>query len=745
MDFYRTGVGLEERSAQASERSETKLKRSVQKEVARKSGERLRAIAGVLLTLAATMPASYGQEQAGASTSAPIHNVVQNPDKAASDLPVAPAPVPTQPIPLRISSRDYSKPFGSWLRNPAHVYMATNISKASFNNTVRLNDLVKDGKIYLSLSDAIALAIENNYDIAIARYNLDIADTDILRAKSGASILFGAPSGLVTGTLGGSTSTLSTGGGPGGTTVGSGGAGSGASGLSETTNGAGPFPENLDPTLTGTIQLQRAESPAQSIFQPRASTNTNEYNFAFNQGFVTGTALTVGFNNQRVTTNNFFNDYSPLYLSSFQAQVTQHLLQGAGIWVNKRLIYQALNDRRITDSSFRQQILYTVNQVETIYWGLVQAYEDVQARQRALDQSNQLLSDNQKQLQIGTMAPLDVVNAQSSVATDQQGLISAQSALNYQQQVIKQAIARNLNDPALSAAPVIPTDRVTLEAIPEESQPVEALVQEAFQQRPELEEAVLALKNDEITLKGARNALLPTLDVYGFYGASATGGAQSPSCFNFLSSPSAPCPPGTYPTVSFGTTLSNLVNSSSPDKGAGFNLSINLRNREAQSVQERSLMEYRQAELRLEQIYTEIRMQVANAMYAMANDRAQVRAAVAARDYAQQSLDAENKKLHLGASTTANVLLEERSLATMEDNLIAAHAAYAKDRSGLYQTLASTLQHYDINLTEAASGNVTTAPVVPGVEVAPAGNEPTMTPPATPQAVAPQTAPPAAQ
>ena len=228
---------------------------------------------------------------------------------------------------------------------------------------------------------------------------------------------------------------------------------------------------------------------------------------------------------------------------------------------------------------------------------------------------------------------------------------------------------------------MIPTDRVSLEAIPEESQPVEALVQEAFQQRPELEQAVLTLKNDEITLRGARNALLPTLDVYGFYGASATGGAQSPNCYNFLSSPAAACPPNTYPTVSYGTTLSNLVNSSSPDKGAGFNSEINLRNREAQSVQERSLMEYRQAELRLEQLHTEIRMQVVNAMYALANDRAQVRAAVAARDYALQSMDAEQKKLHLGASTTANVLLQQRSLAIAEDNLIAAHAAYAKDRA----------------------------------------------------------------
>jgi outer membrane protein TolC len=277
---------------------------------------------------------------------------------------------------------------------------------------------------------------------------------------------------------------------------------------------------------------------------------------------------------------------------------------------------------------------------------------------------------------------------------------------------------------------VIPTDRVSLEALPEESQPVEALVQEAFQQRPELEQAVLTLRNDEITLKGARNALLPTLNVYGFDGGSGVGGSQSPDCYNFLASPPGPCAPGLYPTVGYGATLNQLVNSSSPNKGAGFNLTINLRNREAQSEQERSLMEYRQAELRLEQLHTEIRMQVTNAMYALTNDRAQVKAAVAARDYAQQSLDAEVKKLRLGASTTANVLQQQRNLAMAEDNLIVAHAGYAKDRAGLYQTLASTLQHYEINLTEAAAGTVTTAPVVPGVEPAKPGNEPSMTPPA---------------
>jgi outer membrane protein TolC len=449
---------------------------------------------------------------------------------------------------------------------------------------------------------------------------------------------------------------------------------------------------------------------------PTLDTNTNQYNFTANQGFVTGTALQVAFSNSRTTTDNPFQDYSPYLNSVFKATVTQHLLQGAGIWVNKRFIYQALNDRRITNASFRQQLLYTVNQVETIYWGLVQAYQDVQSKQRAMDQSTQLLSDNQKQLQIGTMAPLDVVNAQSTVATDQQALISAQSALNYQQQIIKQAITRNLNDAALSAAPVIPTDRVSLEQIPEETQPIEDLVTQAFEQRPELEQAFLTLRNDEITLKGARNALLPTLDVYGFYGSSALGGSQSPDAVNLFANGSPKYPAGTFPTIGYGTVLQNLFNSSAPDKGIGFTLSVPIRNRLAQSVQERSLMEYRQAELRMEQLYIQIRMQVENARFALTNDRAQVQAATAARDYNQQSLEAEQKKLHLGASTTANVLAQQRAVAIAEDNLITANGAYAKDRANLYQTLASTMQHYGINLPEAAKGSVAGAPVITGVK-----------------------------
>jgi outer membrane protein TolC len=303
------------------------------------------------------------------------------------------------------------------------------------------------------------------------------------------------------------------------------------------------------------------------------------------------------------------------------------------------------------------------------------------------------------------------------VASDKQALLSSQNNLSYQQLIIKQAIARNLNDAALIAAPVIPTDRVSLEPLAEENQTPEELTQQAFKNRPELEEAVLTIQKDAITLKGARNALLPTLDAYGFYSATGLGGALNPDAICDLST-GAKCSAASYPSVSYGTAFDRLFESKAPDKGVGFNLSIPLRNRTAQADQARSLIEYRQAEMHLEQLYTQIHIQVVNAQIALSNDRELVKSAQAARDYNQQSLDAEVKKLHLGASTTANVLQQQRNLASAENSLIAAKASYAQARAALYQMLASTLQHYGINLNEATVGTVKAAPVIPGLEPA---------------------------
>jgi outer membrane protein len=661
---------------------------------------------------------------------------VQNDTTGQAGLPQAPAPKLTEPLYLEDTNIDYRKP-KSHFPNPIAPYTPMNVPQPRTGNTTRLDQLLQGGKIYLSLADAVSLALENNYDIAIARINLDIADTDILRAKAG-SFLRGVSSGLVQNTLGGSTSTILTGGGPGATSAGTGGAGAGAGGLVTSTNGGGPAPEGLDPVLTGQLSYEAQSAPQlNTLFSGGLSvlnTDTATYNFNYVQGFLTGTQLTVGFNNTRVTTNNPFSDYSPSFTTGFRATATQHLLQGFGPGVNGRFILQAKNDRRITDSSFRQQLLYTVNQVENIYWALVSAYEDEQAKERALAQSTQLTADNRKQLEIGTLAPLDVVNSDSAVATDKQALVASKTNLEYQQLIMKQAIARNLNDPQLANAPVVPTDRVSLERLQEEDMPSEDLVKQAYVNNPQIEQAALALKNNEITIKAFKNGLLPTVDAYAFYGANALGGAQNPGAIDFTTN--QPFPPGHFPTVGYGTAFGNLFNSTAPDKGVGVNINVTLRNRTAQADQARSQMEFRQTQMRIQQLYAQIRIQVINQQYALTNDRAQVQAAQAARDYAAQSLDAEQKKYKLGASTTANVLQQGRNLAGSENNLISATAAYAKDRSELHQLLANTLETYGISIQSAATGAPGQAPVIPGLTAPKAPEAPkpiSVTPTAPPQ------------
>lgn len=682
---------------------------SEQKKRSAESFKKLKVWAAVACVLAGTAP-SYAMGFGGPQQSA---------TPAQANMPSAPQPHIATPLYLRPSGHDFSKARG-YFPNPLAPYLPINLPPGqNVLNSMTLSSLMRNGKIYLSLNDAVMLALENNYDIAIQRLNLNIADTDILRARAGSN-LFGVPSGLVTGTLGGSTASVSAvGGGPGGTSSASGGAGAGASGLTLSTNGGGPAPESLDPTLKAQIELNRVKTPSQNVLfsggLASTDTNTNTYNFTYNQGFATGTALQVSFNNTRETTNNPFSAYSPTLSSSFNAQISQNLLQGFGPGINRRFIVQAKNDRRIADSAFRAQLLYTINQVEDIYWGLVSAYEEVVSKQQAAQQSASLVKDDEKQLQVGAIAPLDLVNVKQQHASDQQALIAAQSTLEYQQLLMKQAISRDLSDAAIANAPIVPTDRVNLAETQDEQQPIDQLVQEADENSPAIEQAYLALKNDKITLKAVKNGMLPKVNVYAFYGAQGLGGAVSPYCNGSIFG-SQFCKTGA--AAGYGTVLGNLVNSTGPNKGAGVNITIPLRNRTAQAEEERSVVEYQQEEMRLRQLRVQIRMQVTNYQYALTNDRAAVQAAIANRNYNKQSLDAEVKKLHLGAATSADVLQQERNLATADASLISATAKYATDRAELAQLLGVTLDRYGISIVDAASGKITTPPTIPGIEPA---------------------------
>jgi outer membrane protein len=637
----------------------------------------------------------------------------------ATDLPEEPPPLLTQPLYLRSTRVDYGKS-RELLPNPFGPFKPRQYARARNDGGVSLTNMQREGKIYLSLSDAITLALENNYDIAIARINLDIADTDILRARTGSS-LRGVSTGLVTNTLGGTTSTITGGGGPGGTSSASGGGGTGANGLVLSTSGSGPTPEPMDPILTGTVQYEAALAPQSNLLfsggASTVSTKTGTFNFGYQQGFSTGTLLSATYNNSRIATNNAFTTYSPNITATMRITATQHLLQGFGPGINGRLILQAKNNRQITDSSFRQQVLYTVNQVENLYWALVSAYEDTQDKAESLAQSTQLAAETRRQVDIGTMAGIEIVNADSAAASDKQAFVASQSNLQYQQLVMKQALVRNLRDRSLAKIPIVPTDRVSLEPIQEEEMPTDDLVGQVIKNNPQIEQAVLNMKNNQITIKAEKNGLLPVVDLVAFYGASALAGAQSPTALNFGTG--VAYPPGTFAPVSYGTAFGNLFNNSAPDKGVGVNVTINLRNRTAQADQSRSQMEYQQSEMRLDQLYTQMETQATNAQYALTNDRAQVAAAQAAKEYAQQSLHSEQRKYELGTSTPAIVLQQRRNLAIAANSLLSATAAYARDRAALLQLAGKTLDLYGFDVQASASGVIAHPVTVPGVTAAP--------------------------
>ena len=659
----------------------------------------IRRMAAVVLAAALVLPAGAQQAQSG-----------------------TPAEPPPAPQPERSELRDYSKPRRSF-PNFLAPYSPSHVPPPNLANTSRIDQLMQNGKLMLSMDDAIALALENNLDIAIQRYNLNIADTDILLASSGqptrgvnTGVVLGTPGGGVGGI--GGTPTGSQGGGAGGTTTGAGGAGTGSLGLVTSTLGVGAPVPSFDPILTGQLQLDHNNTPSASSFAgvPIIQQNTGTANFSYQQAFHWGMNMTVGFNNNRVTTNQPFTTLSPTLNSSFRFQLTQPLLQGFGFLPNTRFIRIAKNNREISDVAFRLQVITTVDQIENIYWDLVNAYESVKVQQESLALAQKTLEDNKKQVQIGTLAPIEVVRAQSAVATVQQSLIVAQTNLELQQLLIKNALSRTLVDPVLAAAEVIPTSAMQ---IPENEPivPVEDLINDALSHRAELAESRIDLVNRDLSNKSARNALLPSLGLFVYYGGSGLGGALNPNA--------AVCGPGVTrfciqpnavpPTTGYGDTVNQLVNSTAPDKGAGLQLNIPLRNRAAQANQVRAELEYRQAQTRLQQLENEVRIEVRNAQFAVQQNRASVEAARAAVELARQSLDAEQKKYALGASTTTLVLQAQRDLAQAESNQVSSMAAYEKSRVELDRAIGLTLTRNGILLADAERGRLSQMPHVPYV------------------------------
>jgi outer membrane protein len=651
----------------------------------------------------------------------------------AQEPPAAPTPQNT-PEAKPVPALNYSKPVRHF-PNPIGPYSPRQVDPPNLANTARIDSLMHEGKLYLSLNDAIALALENNLDIAIARYNLNIADTDVLRAKAGAQIL-GVPLGIVQNTPGGGVGGIGTqvGSGTGGTTLGAGGVGAGAGGIVGSTAGGfyGPLITSFDPILTGTFQSDHFHILPSSTFSPASPQNSTTTNFQYIQGFQWGTNLAVGFNNSRTSVGNApFQPLSPQLNSNFQFKLTQHLLQGFGFAPNTRFIRIAKNNRELSDVAFRLQIITTVDQIENMYWDLVYAYENQRVKQESLAFSQKTLSDTKKQVEIGSLAPIEAVRAQSTVAADEQALTVAKTNLQLEQLIMKNALSRTLRDPMLAGADVVPTSTMELPET-EQVQPTEELVNQALQHRAELVESRIQLNSQDISNKALRSSLLPTLDLYAYYGGYGLGGSQNPT--NLCGNPENPgfgCSTTPASPVSYGGTLNQLINSTAPDKGIGLQLNIPLRNRAAQAFQVRGELEYRQEQMALQQTENRVSIEVRQAQFAVEQNRASVASAQAAVDYARQSLDAEQKKYQFGTSTTTAVLQTQSALANAESTLMSAMAAYEKSRVELERATGTLLDKNGISIDDAARGQVTHMPNVP--YVAPRKELPTATPTAQPQ------------
>jgi outer membrane protein TolC len=589
-------------------------------------------------------------------------------------------------------------------RNPFNAYSPSQVPEPQLTNSPLLTQLIRDGKLYLSLKDAIQLALQNNLDLAIARYNLPIADTDILRTQAG-GIFRGVNTGVVQGTPGGGVGGFGAGApgaGAGGTSSGAGGAGAGASGLVQSTLGTGTAVSSYDPAIIGTMGAEHQTTPLanqRNYGVPSLQLNTGQASVGYAQAFATGTSISFEFNNSRQTTNSPYFNLSPVLGSTYRLSFQQQLLAGFGFGPNLRYLRIAKNNKKISDIAFKDQVMATVTQIENIYWDLVNAYEQAQVNEQSLAFAQQSFENARKQLQLESVPAMDVMRAEAEVSKRDQDLTIARTNLQLQELLIKNAVTKSLDDPVLEAVPVVPTDSLDSTQTPA-SAAVQDLITQALHDRPELAESDVDLVNRQISRKAAGNALLPTLSLVGFYGGSGLAGPLNP-IYNIPGVPNASNVPTDFPGA-----LGNAFNNSSPDYYIGFNLNIPIRNRVAKADQYRSELEYRQSELRREQLRKQIRIEVRNAQYALEQTAARVGAAQKARDLAQRTFEIMQKEQTLGAGSTFQTMTAQRDLAVAKLDLVTAMTIYEKARVELDRATGSTLEHNGIEIQDAIKGTI---------------------------------------
>jgi outer membrane protein TolC len=612
----------------------------------------------------------------------------------------------------------YESPRLSWF---SRNYLPRPVSNVSWADSPRLDRLMRAGNIYLSLRDAIALALENNLDIENARFNLPQAESNLLRASAG-QILTNVSNSISAGPSSASSGVLAGANGFG--TGGSGGSSSGTqtgvlSGLNVQL--AGSAIPALDPTFFLSGSASHSTQPVTSLVVTGTNylvTTDQLWTYGVQQSFLTGTTVTLAKSDTLgYWQNSPNNNLNPSTNSTMQLSVTQNLLRGFRPSINNREIRIAKNQVRISDLTFESQVIATVGNVVSLYWDLVNDNDVLRVRQKALDLNTTLYEDNKRRADLGAIAPIDIIEAEAEMKGAQQDVRTAESVVLQQEAILKNVLTRGgLDNMAIVSARIVPTDHFevpTEEAV----RPVQELIADAFAKRPDVEQNTIGLEDTRISMTGVKDALLPTLSVS--LSASNSGLAGQ---FNTLAPPGTPPPTAAF-LGGYGTVLDQLFSRKFPNYSASFSLTVPIRNRSAQADLITQELQYRQAQIQDKQLHNTTKLNVINNQTALTEARSAYELAVESRKLQEQTQTATRRKYELGSATILDVVTVQQTTVARELSEVNAMNTYIHARLNLENALGRVLEAYDVSITDAKTGTV--------------GREPDLIPPAPPAAAAP--------
>jgi outer membrane protein len=575
------------------------------------------------------------------------------------------------------------------------AYRPRQVRPADLTNSQTLSEMIRDGKIELSLSQLAGAVVENNLNLAVNRYFNYSAQADLLRARGGQAargvqpVGASIPDALFSAAIGAGV------GGGGGAFGGLGGVGS----ISGATRAFTISPRgSFDPAFTFDFSWDRTASPLNTVVvagSPVVTTNTAFFSFGWVQSFATGTSVSVDIANERQGSTQRSLIYNPDVITRMGVSVVQQLTNGFGTEFNRRFQNVARNNVEFVREWFLQQVNTALAQAEATYWDVVAAQEQVRATQQALQVAQQLYDDNKRQAEIGTLAPLDVVSAQAQVASTQRNLIVAQTNFQQQALTLKTFFGRQITD-ALADAVIVATDPLP---DPQEADiaPIDEAISLAVRNRPEVPKAQASVMNDEIAVKVTQKFLKPTFNVFGFFATAGLSGDQLIST------------PGGIPILvkgGAGQELSQFIHLKYPEYAIGFSLVIPIKNRTAQADNLRARMQERQAELSMQRTQNQIGVEVRSANIKLMQAKSEVTAATSAVEFSRQSLDAEQKKRVAGLSTPYNVILAQRNLLEAELVEVQARAAYAKALVEMQRSTGVLLEKSHIDAERAIQGRI---------------------------------------